>query len=623
MKKYLFGILISVNCIFLQGQAPVTLGLDHNPILQNRSSKGTLLKNDIQVDTISLPFIDDFSYYATSNYPDPSLWMDRKVFINNNYPVLPRSNGVATFDALDENGQLYNNKGTSFRADTLTSGPIDLGGSDMLNVYLSFFYQPQGIGDAPEEGDSLILQFKSSSERWENVWRIPGTKNHPFKQVLIPVIGTDYLYKGFQFRFVNIVSLNQDKFNEGKKGNADLWHIDYVRLDKNRNINDTTMLDVAMVAPMKSLIKGYQAIPWTHYPVAFSYLLESQIDITYRNNHHLGYLVTRVFESTDLYTSQVTPIGNAGAENIREGQVITYTEEVLDPFITPFTDSALFEIKGYLRTDEYDRKENDTVRFLQVFKNYFARDDGIPESGYGYEGINAQGAAIACRYEMFMPDTLQAVAMYFNPVQDSITRKYRFRIAVWRDDKGRPGEQVYLSSEEYSPEETGKYVLYTLEKPVYIDRYYWIGWQQVTTGFLNVGFDLNYNDKGNLWYNSPGVWQQDSNDGTLMIRPYAGKRSDFSTSSPPVIEKRPESSRLIVYPNPASYYVRIEFESDQPISISEYNVEIFGATGQLRYRSALTQNQVDISQLEQGMYVLRLIHRKTGYVRKQSFLIVR
>ena len=615
--KYILLIFLTVCSIMAFGQSPAALPLDHNPVLRNRQP--VMSKRDVQADTVSLPFIDDFSYYARSSQPDRKLWMDSYVFINNDYPVQPRSNGVATFDALDADGNVYQKKAATFPADSLTSCPVDLGVSGLKDVYLSFFYQPQGYGDSPDAGDSLIVQFKSPvTQKWRSVWSTPGTTLHPFKQVLLPVEG-EYLHKGFQFRFVNLVSLEQNQFNPGRRGNADHWHVDYVRLDKNRHENDTTMLDIAVIAPMKSLIRGYQSIPWNQLQFVIANRLEPEVEITYRNNDNLAHLVRGYFAVTDIYhniTSALSPV----AENIEAGEIMTFKRDIYDPFESTSVDSALFEIKGYLGTDQYDRKENDTVRFYQFFKNYFARDDGIPESGYGYNGYNAQGCAIACRYETFMPDTLQAIRIYFNPTYNHVSAQYRFKIAVWRDDNGKPGEQVYLSTTEHSPKTTGRFTQFILEKPVYVTRNYWVGWVQITTGFLNVGFDRNCNDKGNLWYNT-GAWQQDIHDGTLMIRPVMGKRKDFPTSAElPVMVV---NTGMKVYPNPASQYIRIGLETEAAIVFSDYHIEIYDIVGRLRYRAPYSGNDMDVSGFEQGLYFVRAIHIKSGIVQTQKVMIVR
>ena len=49
-------------------------------------------------------------------------------------------------------------------------------------------------------------------------------------------------------------------------------------------------------------------------------------------------------------------------------------------------ESALVRIKASLRTDNIDPKVNDTVFYDQVFKDYYAYDDGTPEAGYGLKG---------------------------------------------------------------------------------------------------------------------------------------------------------------------------------------------------------------------------------------------
>lgn len=128
--------------------------------------------------SVRLPFVEDFSNYT--GYPNSGLWLDRKCFVNNTFAINPPSIGVATFDALDENGRVYAHADrNTFAADTLTSVCIRLDSnftqhrpmriSDSL--YFSFFYQPGGgcdgtppvawerLGDAPETDDRLVLEF--------------------------------------------------------------------------------------------------------------------------------------------------------------------------------------------------------------------------------------------------------------------------------------------------------------------------------------------------------------------------------------------------------------------------------------------------------------------------------
>lgn len=96
------------------------------------------------LDTLIPPFVDDFSY--PSDIPNPALWMDRYVWINDELPLFQNSIGVATFDGLNEFGFAYkeNSIGSDTFADVLTSNYLNLQG--LTDVYLSFQYQSAGRG---------------------------------------------------------------------------------------------------------------------------------------------------------------------------------------------------------------------------------------------------------------------------------------------------------------------------------------------------------------------------------------------------------------------------------------------------------------------------------------------
>lgn len=171
--KFFFSFgLILLMCFSLDAQEVLT-GLSRNAVIMGQEK--IRYRN---TEAIHLPFFDDFSNYT--GYPKPELWRDGQAFVNNTMPVYPPSIGVVTLDALNEDGKIYPHAETEpFGADTLTSNPIrmdynflyhrDLYPSD--SVYFSFYYQPGGaskkyppvewerIGDHPNSGDSLILEF--------------------------------------------------------------------------------------------------------------------------------------------------------------------------------------------------------------------------------------------------------------------------------------------------------------------------------------------------------------------------------------------------------------------------------------------------------------------------------
>src|SRR5690606_18109851 len=104
------------------------------------------------------------------------------------------------------------------------------------SIYLSFFYQPQGRGFAPETQDSLMLYLKDTADAWIKVWAKEGTSIDSFRQVMIPITDPAFFHGAFQFRFVNIASINLID---------DIWNLDYIRLAANRNMYDTAVNDVS------------------------------------------------------------------------------------------------------------------------------------------------------------------------------------------------------------------------------------------------------------------------------------------------------------------------------------------------------------------------------------------
>ena len=122
-----------------------------------------------------LPFFDDFSHSNT--YPDSTKWTDNNVLVNDGFPLCPPSRKGATFDVLDADGKVYSYAiSNAFIAEYLTSVRIRLDSimepepralTPADSIYLSFYYQPQGNGNSPEEQDSLVLQFGTTTERQE------------------------------------------------------------------------------------------------------------------------------------------------------------------------------------------------------------------------------------------------------------------------------------------------------------------------------------------------------------------------------------------------------------------------------------------------------------------------
>jgi hypothetical protein len=150
-KLFLYFVFIFIYLGTSKAQEIVT-GLQSNSVI-SAEHKRPLLRKDLAIqDTIDLPFFDDFS--GLSVFPDSRWWLDNYVYINNTYSDHQITKGIATFDALDNTGSLYATASTSeFEADHLTSKPVNLNYTTADNIWLSFFYEPGGLSDPPEEND--------------------------------------------------------------------------------------------------------------------------------------------------------------------------------------------------------------------------------------------------------------------------------------------------------------------------------------------------------------------------------------------------------------------------------------------------------------------------------------
>jgi len=179
MIKKIIYLLFILSPMILAGQEYLG-GLNSNPVIKSfliENPESANSKNDtLKYQPLELPFFDDFSKMIV--YPDTSLWLNNEAYINANFPVYPPDFGVATLDAIDANGNVYEEANSvSFLADRLISKPIKMDSAyfedeDVYrkinpndSVYFSFYYQPQGHGDVPLSHDSLVLQFGSYNQQ--------------------------------------------------------------------------------------------------------------------------------------------------------------------------------------------------------------------------------------------------------------------------------------------------------------------------------------------------------------------------------------------------------------------------------------------------------------------------
>lgn len=548
-------------------------------------------------DTLNLPFIDDFS--NNKIYPDTSMWADSFAFINNAYPFEPPTIGVATLDGVDKYGIPYDfsNPNSYGDADVLTSLPINLQYPASDSVYLSFYYQPEGLGNDPETDDSLVLEFTADTT-WKTMWSDTGSAMKSFSLVMISITDSLYLKKGFRFRFRNKATLS---------GNLDHWHIDYVYLDRLRTIVNTELSDVAFIYNSTSLLKNYTEMPYSHFLVNPSAALVSRPKIWIKNHFSINQNTTyryNIYYDDSVKYKYISPnydFNSFGKVDIwEELSVVSETFKVPLDSLPTNNDSLTLRMQNIITTftgTDFIRT-NDTINHNQYFHNYFAFDDGTAEGGYG---LNTRGGKIAYRFVLSHPDTLRGVMMYFNQMLKDVSKK-NFYLTIW--DKIYP-ENILFEQEATKPVyeyELNKFHYYRFEKGIYVQDTLYVGWKQTTTDLLNIGLDKNTNYNQNMFYNVLGYWVNSQIDGSWMIRPLLGDTLPIYTGYADVQDFKNE---FMIYPNPADNVLNIHIKNNL-VNESNYKLCIFNVLGEVYKRYHYLPQFINTRELTEGIYLIQI-----------------
>jgi hypothetical protein len=602
--------------------------LRSNPLLQQHTNGNTPLLGKHEATppsgtTVNLPFFDDFS--RPELYPsDNGLWMDNNTYVNTTFGFHPPSTGVVTFDGLNWRGIPYDIFSSgSGSADTLTSTFIDLSPIDSTDttVYLSFYYQAQGIGEVPDIGDSLSLEFRTQLSTidtttgmtypiWLKVWGVDGgTSRQAFKNILVPIRynhDTNYFYGQFQFRFTN---------RANPSGNLDAWHVDFVYLDRGRTAADTAPNDVGIYKPAGSILKDYYSMPWNQFTVNPAKHLNTDLPVYAKNNSHdlknvyIGYSIKDLTSNTGL-DSQLQQQGQNLAAfhdttfNLQPNwskltSLVPVRNDSVQIQVTTIAGSNTGGEPGLFRTD-------DTSIFVQRFSTYLAYDDGTAEGGYSM--YNAPNGKVALRFTVDKPDSLYGIGIHFNQsVSDASLNN--FSLAVWNNittpgikENDKPVSTIDFTRAQYNPW-LNDFIYYPLPKPIAVNGAFYLGWTQTSDINVNVGYDNNYSQiskkatNPNLFYDAIGYWVPSNEPGVPMIRAYIGRIPTGIT------EKQGEEIEVNVYPNPAHEQFTLALPQG-----GSYTMSLYDMTGKeiktLQNLSGATT--IDAAGLTKGIYLIRL-----------------
>ncbi len=624
----------------------VLLPLMGNP--QKAASEHSTGIKSAALQQVQLPFRDDFSHPGP--YPDPALWTDSLAFVNSSFAVHPKTVGVATFDALDQYGMIYQEAEENpfqFVADHLTSQQIMLGGlSPASNVLLTFYYQPQGKGSAPRDRDSLVVEFLHTPgyfeendegetewvpDLWESVWRAEGetlsafaNDTFPyFKRAVIPITDPVFFRDDFQFRIKNYSSfpLTASKTPGNMAGNNNIWNIDYVLLDQGRNEQQTTYYDIAFAAPAQSILKNYTAMPWSHYIVNPQSHLKNNLELKITNlgaivyNYAYRYFIQdEVGNNIRTYSGGTWNIAPFAQDGYQSYQPHTNPIVIQNPLPTAPAEKRNFKVIHVVREgvagDNYQR--NDTIVFNQIFDNYYAYDDGVPESGYGLVGRNAKGAY---RFALGKGDNLEAIQFFFNRTLNEENVK-PFYLTVWSN---LDPEEILYQSEVLTPDfedSLNGFATYYLDEPLAVSGTIYVGWEQLGDDFLNIGYDASSQAGENIFYKVGNDWVPSIYEGALMIRPYFGQPASVSVDEPTT------SLSADFFPNPLrSNLLNIRL-NEADMHSAEVKLEVFDLQGRLLLSQEFAP-QLDVGHLSNGMYLLRITHPQSYRSQSGRFIIAR
>ena len=515
--------------------------------------------------TLSLPFWDDF--YENEGVPSDSLWQNSgDVLVNSYYAYLPPTGGVATFDGLKQDGSPYSNDPeSSERTDRLTSSYIDLSvHAPSDNIFLSFFYQFGGYGEAPDviDNDRLILEFKNESGSWQQVLVIMPQENQDpkeFYQVLVPVNDASYFHDTFQFSL-------QSYGNQS--GPYDVWNVDYVYMNTNRSSTDEFYPDRAVNRQLGSIFKGYYAIPRAHI----------DFEKDYQPPYYLMNNLNNVFQTYRQKVS-ITVIEEGNPTTVEYPQTQEGTNSPIfpgerDTVTVPFpimeggfpsVDSTVSRIDYEIAVNTFDNRIdsgnydlkyapidfriNDTIRQSFVLDDYYAYDDGSAEAALS---LNIAGNKLAYEFTLRNVDSTFIYGIDMNTVYSGGSALGKpIDLHVWDNNDGKPGNQLYRQQFVLTGDNSRtSFSRYEFQRPVLVKDTFFIGFTVINSGRTPIGLDKNSSNSDKLQENIDGEWFPvgDRITGFLMMRPFIGPKPDETITG---VEEQLKHD-LQIYPNPSA-----------------------------------------------------------------------
>lgn len=622
----LFGFM--AMCLFLAEPAKAQLRMIplETTAPAKQKSAGVSFRKQVATDSLRLPFWDDFTF--SSSVPDSNLWAaSEHVAVTNTIAVAPPSFNVATFDGIDASGRPYSQDAKiSGRSDTLTSLPIQLGAgqlsaAEQASVFLSFYWQIQGRGDRPEKGDSLKLFFLADDSTTHQVWS-QGAREEvdsaDFQQEIISLkeagdaLGVNFFHEGFRFQFAS--------YNR-QSGMFDLWHVDYIYLDKGRNRNSLYYHDRSISDVHASLFYPYAAVPIGQYFADPAKYNNPSFNFTTFSLEEPGkqepveYSITILegeevlFTLADPASSGYTANGQQYNKIEREGLPATALQDYQQRdslYLTTLISLNSEEPKAFFNF-------NDTVRVENVLHDYFAYDDGTAE--YGVEVRGDRGLRFAYEYELSTKDTLTHIDLYLPYFMQGLGGQF-VDLKIWTQlaSEGRQDSLLYSMRDVQLQNSSGlnEFTSYELRSPLILKPgTFYIGLEKRSDSFLAIGFDRNTDSRQKVFVSTDQEsWNASLEDkGSIMMRPRFKQGVDPNILS----AREPEFTYPVrIYPNPSEGLLVVESQARV--------LEVYSSQGQLlrsfEQRPGASRKEIDLRELPGGLYLIKMIFKDASVSKK-------
>lgn len=591
----------------------VSIGPGNTPVDYDKHSKAARVQS---VGSMSLPFWDDFSFTQEADFPNDTLWITRKsVWVNNGIGINPPSIFSATFDGIDSTGKPYNITEILAKgyADRLASRPIDLSTlppSQADSVFLSFFYQVTGRGEAPDVDDNFSLWFRDVNGTWEKVFEVGNSLILNPTEFYYQMVKVDskFFHDKFQFKFQNFARLS---------GPYDTWNLDYIYLNKRRKATDKYFHDQSLTKPITSIFKNYRAIPIKHFKDTASSVLilpKSGFYNLYKfdaQSFKYSTWATITQKVGETETSQTLTLQEEGdpqtvlpkfthlelelAETVPVSALNLSADSIHIDFKLGFDSGDKNIVPETPLFEPIDFTLNDTVYAEFILHKHYAYDDGTAEYG---AGLNQPGSEMAYKFNMYTkaPDTVVAVDIYFPQFGNSSSQSVILKF--WNSTLDQPTTEIHSETIAIQRSISNRFIRYVLSEPVGVRKSFFVGWEQTATVIVPVGLDKNNDSGDKIFANISGTWEQNQNvRGSLMIRPVFGK------GNASVVTGLEKSKSAEVYPNPNNGQFNIPMDADNILIAS-----MMGNFIEFECSKGVDNQVIRLSNPIPGIYVIRYRH---------------